>query len=326
MFYRTLLATTIALTISGCGGSGSSFNDNTSTPTPTTALKITSANAPTAAKASYEAANGSAELSDTGSAGIASEPGNGQAKFSKGHQISGVFLNAVNSAATSGDIVPCAVSGFLDVTATLSNPLTLSAGDRIIVVATACNDGFDEILDGTIDMTITRFNGDIFTGLYELVTDTTFDNLQVITPDDVIMNNGDASVSLDTRAAPYVESVVSGASMTVSSNASNDTLTDFSSAQTVDAGLEGVPYTLFSSGTLDSSQLTDTVSYATPLTFTGFAGEFPNSGELLVSGDASSVRLVALDAVNIRIDVDTDGDGQVDESISTTWVELTSET
>jgi hypothetical protein len=65
------------------------------------------------------------------------------------------------------------------------------------------------------------------------------------------------------------------------------------------------------------------VSYSTPVTFEGFDLDYPGTGEFLVEGDNSSARLIAIDNVNVRIEVDTDGNGTVDETINTTWAELT---
>jgi hypothetical protein len=64
------------------------------------------------------------------------------------------------------------------------------------------------------------------------------------------------------------------------------------------------------------------VVYSTPVTFEGFDDGYPHIGELLVTGDDSSLRLVAVDEVNVRIDIDPDGDGTVDTSIETTWSAL----
>ena len=63
--------------------------------------------------------------------------------------------------------------------------------------------------------------------------------------------------------------------------------------------------------------------YATPVTFEGFDNGYPHTGELLITGDSSSARLIALDDVNVRIEIDGDGDGAVDDTIDTTWVALT---
>ena len=76
------------------------------------------------------------------------------------------------------------------------------------------------------------------------------------------------------------------------------------------------------SGTLESSQLPGDVVYSTETTFQGNEGEYPSTGVLLITGDNSSARLVAVDATNVRIDIDNDGDGTLDETIDLTWAEL----
>ena len=49
----------------------------------------------------------------------------------------------------------------------------------------------------------------------------------------------------------------------------------------------------------------------------------PYSGVLQVTAaDNSSMRMVAIDEFNLRIDLDFEGDSVIDESISTTWAEL----
>jgi hypothetical protein len=64
------------------------------------------------------------------------------------------------------------------------------------------------------------------------------------------------------------------------------------------------------------------VTYSTPVVFTGFDNDYPDTGELLVEGDSSSARLIAMDNVNVRIEIDADGDGTIDDTIDTTWAEL----
>ncbi len=73
-------------------------------------------------------------------------------------------------------------------------------------------------------------------------------------------------------------------------------------------------------GTLDSSDLQGVVTYLTPITFTGVDFDFPGSGEFLVLAENSSLRLIAVDNVNVRIEIDNDG---VMETIDTTWAALT---
>jgi hypothetical protein len=87
-------------------------------------------------------------------------------------------------------------------------------------------------------------------------------------------------------------------------------------------GLEPFPYTQTSSGTLNSTLLSGVVSYATPVDFEGSGLDYPDVGEFLVTGSNSSSRLTAIDNVNVRIDIDTDGNGTTDETIDTTWAAL----
>ena len=106
-------------------------------------------------------------------------------------------------------------------------------------------------------------------------------------------------------------------------NASSETLSNYSSSQTYDGNQVPAEYTLAASGTLDSTQLPGPVRYATGPDFVGFGENYPQQGTLTVTGDASSARLVAVDAENVRIDIDADGDGVYEESIELLWSELT---
>ena len=74
-----------------------------------------------------------------------------------------------------------------------------------------------------------------------------------------------------------------------------------------------------SSGTLDSSQLAGIVDYSTEIMFQGFDNDYPGIGELLVTGGTSSARLIALDNVNVRIEIDNNDDGTIDDVVDTTW-------
>ena len=135
-------------------------------------------------------------------------------------------------------------------------------------------------------------------------------------------SNGDATVTEDTTRTPFIESGVSGSSMTVDYNGMSETLSNYSSSQTIDGGLQPLPYTLSAAGTLDSTELDGVIQYSTPVTFAGEGLDYPSSGSMLVTGLDSAARLTALDSVNVTIDVDIDGDGTYDETIETTWAEL----
>jgi hypothetical protein len=81
---------------------------------------------------------------------------------------------------------------------------------------------------------------------------------------------------------------------------------------------------LFAAGLIDSTQLAGIVRYSTPVEFSGAGIEFPSAGVLFVEGSNSSARLTAVDNVTVTIELDVNGDGETDQTINTTWVDLTS--
>jgi len=142
---------------------------------------------------------------------------------------------------------------------------------------------------------------------------------------DVLTSNGDATASLDNTVALFVSASVSGTSMTTDANSSSEILTSYSSAQTLDLNLDPTEYTMNASGTLDSSQLDGIVGYSTPVPFLGFNLNNPHVGQLLVTSENGSARLIAQEnAIDVVIEIYASNDGLGDpiETINTTWAAL----
>ena len=201
----------------------------------------------------------------------------------------------------------------------------LSVGDTILTEYAMCDEGFGEVIDGKIDSVVDAFNGNILVSSYDMTMTMNVTNFQVTTGADVVTGNGDATATLNSLAAPYIEASVSGNSMITDTNSSSNTLSSYASAQTLDATLSPAPYTMDSSGTLDSSDLTGAIDFSTPTLFQGFDTDYPNAGVLLVGSASGSATLTAemngVD-VTIRIYSSTDGTGDVVDTIMTTWAEL----
>ena len=308
-----------SLIVAACGGSGS--DSTVVTPPPAASLKITMANAPDTARVSYESAVASGEMSDVGGSLPVASGGAGAAKPAAG-DAGGFIVRVMQKIPFGPEILPCGVSGTITVSGDIASPFTLTAGDNFRVDSAACDDGFGEVVDGLLELTVAEFSGDLDTGLYLLTLDTVMTDLQVTTATETVTSNGDTSVTLDTRSSPFIAALVSGDRLSTTYNDSMATLSGYESSQSVDLGVAPSPYTLAASGTLDSSELAGIVRYSTPVTFAGFDSGFPGTGELLVTGASSSLRLIALDAVNVRIEIDSNGDGSVDETIETTWEAL----
>jgi hypothetical protein len=60
--------------------------------------------------------------------------------------------------------------------------------------------------------------------------------------------------------------------------------------------------------------LAGSIDYSTPVVFAGIGSNYPHMGEFLVADND----------VDVHIDIDSNGDNVVDQTIVTTWAELTS--
>jgi hypothetical protein len=310
--------------LTACGGSGDGAGAGNDIPPPSAALAITPGNSLQVSQVAYQAVMSSGEIADlAGDSGLTASTGGNVAKTTVNRKAAGSVSTIVQQVAIGPTIVDCAIHGSLTVTASLANPLTLSAGDTITAEYTNCNDGIGEVIDGTLSFVVDAFDGDILTGLYLMTMMMEILEFQVATAEDVLMASGDGTATVDTRLAPYVEASVSGDAMVSNTNNSSEALTNYSSAQTFDGRLDPAPYTMIASATLDSSSLAGSIVYSTAVMFEGFGENYPNRGELLIEGMNSSARLIAEEnGIDVRIEIDSDGDSIVDDTILTTWAEL----
>ena len=319
----------LTLTLSACGLLAACSNGSNSGGggAPGADLGINAGNAVTVARVSYAAAL---------SAGAVGELSSGTGLLASGpsgiSKIDNSFAVASKTGGATAQIpIPPTVENCLLGTITFSGEIddpftpTLTPGDFFDLVFDMCDDGVT-VTDGALHYDVDAFTGVFASGLYEVTMTATLDTFQVETDSDVLTSNGDATVRLDTRLGLAVEAEVSGNSLTIDANTSSETQTDFSTLQTVDAGLAGSPYTMISSATLDSTQISGVVTYSTTTTFLGFGSDYPHTGVLLIDGENSSVRLTAIDDVNVTIEIDDNGDGTFDAPINMTWAELTGAT
>lgn len=327
----------VAVLLSACGGDVSGFVETpqVSPPPPpppvggSGELVVNNANSKPAARAAYASTMDSIETGGmVGSGGIASSsPGNLQKV-----QIEKTLTQLATRAPLQLEIGPlienCLQAGSMTVSGDLATGLPYSVGDTISIVASDCNDGLGEIINGRIDITVTAYTGDILFGpTYSLGMDVLLTNFQVATATDMDLSNGDSAVTLDTTGDPLVVMSISGVSLSTVSNSGTEITSNFQTAQTVDtsvaAGSE--PYTLAASGTLNSTQLGGEIIYSTPVTFQGAGAGYPFAGEMLISGaNGATIRLIALTETTVRIEVDADGDGVVDigGTEDTTWDDI----
>jgi len=323
---RTVIITIASsLLIAGCSSGGSGGGEGpVGSPDPT--IAITSDNAMEVAKVSWATALESVEFSDlTGTGLFIGGTSGGVSKLDDAIAVSAKSHGGPSEETIPAETVPCDVSGDVTVSGEIADPVTpaLTAGDFFEIDFNNCDDGLGSVTDGLMRMDIDAFNGDLASESFDMTVTLTLDMFQVTAGQDVVTSHGDVTATIDTTNLPSLFTGISGNSMRIDANSSSESLTNFASSLNVDGTLDPAGYARSAAGTLDSTQLEGAIRYSTPDTFEGVDADFPNSGEFLVEGNGSSLRLIAVNNIEVRIELDLDGDGNVDETILTTWAELT---
>jgi hypothetical protein len=304
-FPAILLIVVVAI-FSGCGGGSGG-----PAATPSGIAKIDATNAEAIAGAVVDGVFASGSFSDVleggGSGGLLGKTDD-QLSKATGSQFAGMpgFFASVP---IPGTTIECFVDGMVTVSGQLADPTTLSAGDRIMLQFSQCDDGAGQVVNGIYEIVINSISGDLPEGLVDLDATVTFDGFEVLEVTEMTSLNGVFTLQLDTSVPAMTSISVSGTSVSVSDNTHSATLSAFQTDLARDGRVIPEAYTLVASGTLSSTLFEGTVNYSTPVSFLGAAGQYPYQGELLVAGaDGSSVRLVALDNMNVRLEIDP-GDG-----------------
>jgi len=307
---------------SACGGDGG--NSFGGAEPVSDSFGIDASNGVAATRQSYGAVMASGGIAEIGGpVGMGSTPPNGAAIANQAATPEDLVLNVLSMIPFGPDVQPClGGTGTVTMSGDIAVPGTLTAGDFFVIEYDFCDEGAGEVLDGIITLTVRDFSGDLFLGTYLLSMDADIDTLSVATGTDTLIADGDATVTLDTMDAPFIASSVTGTSITQSSNAGTETLSSYSSIQTLDGNQDPAEFTMDAAGGLDSSQLPGSVTYSTESTFRGFVPAYPSEGVLLVRGDNSSARLIVVDDANVRVEIDSTGDGVADDVIDLTWDEF----
>ncbi len=322
MSHARLSILSASLLFAACSGGGNEFGG---TDPNAGSFDITSQNGLQVTKVAWESAVASGEFSDLGGGfGLSAASPGGVSKATLSRP-SGLVAGVMQKIPFGPTVIDCIPPGTITISGEIADPLfqALAANDTFSVLYTMCDEGTGEVVDGLVEFTVGDFTGNLLLGTYMVSMDAVVTDLQVMTGNDAVTSNGDATVTLDTTDAPFVYAGTSGSSMTTDSNSSSETLLDYQSSQTVDGNEQNLPYTLFATGSIESTQLAGRVRYSTPIEFGGEGVDYPSEGVLLVEGSNSSARLTAIDNVNVMIELDVNGDGVVDQTIETTWVDLT---
>lgn len=226
----------------------------------------------------------------------------------------------VNSAQTDIDIQEdCLFSGFVHVSGIISET-GIAVGDQLSVDFENCMDGNVQI-NGSITITFTDVSDNFMeSDESSFSVSITFAALSVVAEEEFASIDGGANLSHTASEGATLLSI-NGTSLAVTSSVGSVVMTNFEISEYTDLADQALSFTL--SGTVASEDLAGSVTVDTQAAFVQrFTDIYPHQGILLIEGaSGSSVLFTVLDNANVRFEVDANGDGTVDETITTTWQE-----
>ena len=318
----------VTISLAACGGGGNGGGGTIST---APLAEITSANAPAISSAVMSSM---LEGGDLGAfAGLTTGAGTGSLKgelvfakvgalqtgairmFTKQRQL-GIFQAPIEPM-----MEECLGGGTLTMSGDLQNPGTLTQGDTITFEYDECSEG-TTVVHGTFAMTITSFSGDLLSGTFSFGVDVDLSGFRVLEDGELATADGEVSITLSAAADPSLEVSVRATTLTVGANGTTSTMTDFVLTQQVDS--QSGNYLLDASGSLTSSDFSGRVNFETTVSFQGTGDGNAFSGELVITGAAqATIHISVLDGTMLRLAIDTNGDGNADETMDRSWDELT---
>lgn len=328
---------TIALLLSACGGGGGGGGGNSGFEAPaisTTPVSISEANETEVAQAGVDASTGSSSLATSVPFSPLSLGANGSSKTVSNnvYQIiqRAVIDNVQSNAGSSGSVVgvqisgsdPCLVSGSEsysgNVTDTSGN--SISSGDYVTVTYSDCNDGFGEVLNGSLTITFNSNISDTTTiNNFDFSLTAQFSNYQSTQEGyGTVTIDGALNVSMTASASMFTFRM-SGESLYAIEPGNSTHLTNFDiSFSYNDSTLESVIDSTF---TIASTALNGQITVDTYFVFPS-GSYYPASGSLTITGSNSQLAVDVVGDGTVNVTLTIGGSVQAGYPKNVTWAEL----
>ena len=310
------LACICSLLVASCGGGGSTNGGNTTELAP-----LTAQNAETMAGVVVRQILNDNVIGTIGTPGIpfvSLGPDAGEQLLSLASRPA-----AAGTLAASVNMENCAVSGTIDVTISVANPLTLSPGDEFGFEFAQCDDGSGVVVDGGFVMSVTDFDGDLQAGQYLLGLSLALDAFTITQNGQSSGASGTIAFTIDTRTPQVTTLTLSTSLLTTTAAGTAETVNNLSITITEDESVFPTAVSVQTSFRLSSPQLGGDVQVSTSVALQRSGDEFPFAGEIEIRGAANAtITVIALDANTARLEIDLDGDGATDETRDVTWSDL----
>lgn len=199
-----------------------------------------------------------------------------------------------------------------------------SPGDSTTVTYNNCYDAaFGGTFNGGMTTTFVTMSDPTFSGAsWEMSSGFSINNLQFTSDGETLTVNGDYNFSMKVNGNILTSESI-GNSLTLSDSTGATTISNFSFSLTQDTSTSA--YTFTASGAASGIAAGGSVTYTTLVSFQGtdILANWPTSGSTkIVGANNSSATVTAMGGNNVKIEVDSNGDGGVDNTINTTWTDL----
>jgi hypothetical protein len=224
---------------------------------------------------------------------------------------------------------PCAMGGTVTVSGGYAgnDPVSLSERDVFYLVFDTCDDGDGYTLDGSFSLFVSELVGDPRTDVFRLSYALRDMTLTVASGMDNYAASAGFSFLLgwDSLAFPVIVLTPTPGALQLSSQADVYSWSYGGQSLTVNADIS-ISTTLGEAreSLMESAFLGGYISYEIIVPLQAPDGQDPESGEILVSEGVGNgtIRIVIESSTIVRLDIDPDGDGTVDDIQFTTWAAL----
>lgn len=325
------LASLTLLAACGGGGSGDSAAGQTNTSV------ITSSNAQAVSAQALNAntaVNGGATTASGFATGV-SISGNTTAQSGLVRTVLEQLYKGLNltpssnlvTGVTTTESGACSGGGTISATVTYSSEGRVSNGDSVTITSTNCVEAGKK-MNGKLTMTFSNLSGTIGSAYnWGATLALAFTNFSVEENGEVSGVNGDMTLAYSQTNSQNSSASITGSSMraTLARNGAtvlDETLASYNVSDTIVSTLETQSSNFTFTDNLAAKLTSYVVKTITPFKQTS-GSSYPYQGALTITaGNGSKATVTALDSTNVRIDVDSNGDGTVDQTINTTWVAL----
>lgn len=322
-----------SLLLAACGGG--SGGGTTGTTPPTSGTLISSANSQEASASAYSAAdslNGQAGGSADFVTGVSvSTPSRGLIAFSLQQLYRAVENRSAPDLAvgvTTSRTMPCPYGGTSAITATIASSFSMSAGDSFTMSTNNCKMDPTTTLNGGLTMVFNTISGlPNATSAWSATFGATFSAFSVTEGAETSTANGDMTVQLAQVNAQDTSISATGNSLKIGTsqngNRTEVTMKNYSYNSSLKAGVLSYGVNFSMSGNLPKLGAVDYVVKTSTDFKQAVTTTYPYQGVMTVTAaDKSASTLTVIDGGNVSVGVDKNGDGSVDETVTTTWTAL----